>query len=596
VGSLAAVIARDGRADPSTVRRMLAASPHRGTEADVGALRRACIGINNLPGDTDAWITERDGFLAAVVGRVDNLADLAKRLHEHDSRAGASPADVALSVFRELGEAAPTAFRGAFSAVVTDGERMWCFRDHLAFGALLYRQETRALYVATEAKQVVAGAGVPREPDLDTVERWFYGDVDQGETPCALKGVMRPARATILVSDGHQAWRRRYWDPDSFFETGRYSAYEVQERFDELFTQAVERTVTGNDVVSLSGGIDSPAVAAYAAAKHLEMSGRPLGALSMVFPDFPEVDERRYVEVVARRFAIDLHTFQPEAQPLDNIADWVRLCDSPAPIHPPAEGAEFYGRARKLGYTTMIGGDLAEFLVARRAALLPHLVARGRFSTVPAVIGSQRDIGISWLGIARQLMLPLVPTQVLVERQRRRRWPAEANLPAWVDHRIVNRNSAGLIRSPRRRYRWDQSGFFVGPPIGTESDETVQAVCGIRNRRPWVDVDLSEFFISLPAEIKYPDFRFKTLGRRLLRGRVPDEVLDRSDKTYFNQRILGTVDWEALRTWLVQPSIRIRGVDYDLLAGQIERRSFSIGDVKWAMDLAKTHAFLSQWA
>jgi hypothetical protein len=118
----------------------------------------------------------------------------------------------------------------------------------------------------------------------------------------------------------------------------------------------------------------------------------------------------------------------------------------------------------------------------------------------------------------------------------------------------------------------------------------------VTNRRPWVDVDLSEFFVSLPAQVKYPNFRLKTLVRRLLRGRVPDEILDRQDKTYFNQRILGTVDWDGLRRWLVDSPYRMPGVDYAKLAEQIEQRRFLIGDYKWATDLAKTHAFMSLWS
>jgi asparagine synthase (glutamine-hydrolysing) len=596
VGSLAAVILRATTPQPATVRRMLAAAPHRGTEIDLLSVGRAVLGVSSARGSADAWLAERDGLAAAVVGRIDNATELAKRFLEQDSRGSASPADVVLSAFRELGDRAPAEMRGIYSVVVSDGDRVWCFRDHLAFGALLYRQERGALYVASEAKQVLAGAGLPRRPDVETVERWFYGDVDAGETPCALLGVRRPARATILASDGERTRRRRYWDPDASFETGTYSEDELRERFDALMTQAVERTMTGNDVVSLSGGIDSPAVAAYGAARHIELSGRPIGALSMVFPDFPAADESAYIEMVARRLGLELHTFQPTARPLDDIATWVQLCDSPAPIHPPAEAAEYYRLARRLGYSNVIGGELAEFLIAERAALLSHLVSRGRLRTVPAVIRSQRDIGISWLGIGRQLVSPLVPRSVLAARQRRLRWTPEQGLPRWVDRRAMNEANATFTQPPLRRYRWEQTGFFVGPPIGTESDETVQAACGVRNRRPWVDVDLAEFFISLPAEVKFPDFRFKTLARRLLRGRVPDEILNRMDKTYFNERMLGTVDWDTLRRWLVGSPVRVSGIDYRALAEEIDRREFTIADLKWATDLAKTHAFLAQWA
>ena len=42
-------------------------------------------------------------------------------------------------------------------------------------------------------------------------------------------------------------------------------------------------------VVLLSGGLDSPAVAAFAAAELGRDGEKPLGALSCVFPDLPSV-------------------------------------------------------------------------------------------------------------------------------------------------------------------------------------------------------------------------------------------------------------------------------------------------------------------
>ena len=45
------------------------------------------------------------------------------------------------------------------------------------------------------------------------------------------------------------------------------------------------------------------------------------------------------------------------------------------------------------------------------------------------------------------------------------------------------------------------------------------------------DIDLWEFFLSLPAGIKFPDYRMKGFVRNALRGDVPDEI-DRRDKTY----------------------------------------------------------------
>jgi hypothetical protein len=128
-----------------------------------------------------------------------------------------------------------------------------------------------------------------------------------------------------------------------------------------------------------------------------------------------------------------------------------------------------------------------------------------------------------------------------------------------------------------------------------EADDIVQEVCGVRTRRPWADVDLWEFFLRLPAEVKFPDTQSKGLVRRLLRGRVPDAILDRRDKTVFDESIVARIDYPTLRRWLIDPKDRLNGVRYDVLRRRLEQEDLSVGEFVRAKDLAGVHAFLSQW-
>src|SRR4051812_5334674 len=74
---------------------------------------------------------------------------------------------------------------------------------------------------------------------------------------------------------------------------------ELEERFHQVFGHAVERALPGDDAVSLSGGVASPAGAGSAAPGYAKRGGRRLGALSGVFPDLPAVDESAFIELVA---------------------------------------------------------------------------------------------------------------------------------------------------------------------------------------------------------------------------------------------------------------------------------------------------------
>ena len=115
----------------------------------------------------------------------------------------------------------------------------------------------------------------------------------------------------------------------------------------------------------------------------------------------------------------------------------------------------------------------------------------------------------------------------------------------------------------------------------------------MRVRRPWADVDLWEFFLSLRAETKFPDERRKGLAsRNLLRGRIPDAIVDRKGKTVFNDSIMERIDYAALRRWLVDPPCGWRG-RLRALGKASGRRGLRMRDLMWARDLAAIHAFVS---
>jgi asparagine synthase (glutamine-hydrolysing) len=114
-------------------------------------------------------------------------------------------------------------------------------------------------------------------------------------------------------------------------------------------------------------------------------------------------------------------------------------------------------------------------------------------------------------------------------------------------------------------------------------------------RMPWADVDLWEFFLSLPAEVKFPDGRMKPLVRDLMRSKIPDSIVDRKDKTVLNEFVIAGIDYPSLRKWLINPDKRMPGVNYALLAEHLEREDLDLFGYIWAKDLAGIQAFLAQW-
>jgi asparagine synthase (glutamine-hydrolysing) len=595
MGSLVAVLHHTSRPDAEVATTMLRAAPHRGPELDVRVCGRAVLGVSNDPEFRDSCIAAHNGLTLAFAGVLDNRAELDAELRRAGVTVrGDNAANTALAALRTWGETAPNRFRGMFTGAVTDGAGLRCFRDHLGFRPLFYRNDARAFFAATEAKQVIAGAGIRREPDMDGLAAILVA----GKRTNALLGLERfPSSSVASVNgDGRVAFRR-FWEPERLVEGLRLSVSDACERLGELLEQAIRRVVIGGDAISLSGGIDSPSIAGFAAPRHRQLTGRPLKAVSAVFPHLPSVDERRYIELISEYLGIELHTYVPQRGTLDDLDFWVRLLDAPVDTISMPALEENYGLARRLGARSVLSGELGEYVYAMHPHLLGHLIVHGRWRAAGRRVIAAKRRGSSVRGIARRTALSVAPPFLAT------RWARFRNLdyrfiPPWLDAGSDESGRPDLAWPARRRW----SELQVGPTGrgGTsptlEADEICAAYCGVHVRRPLTDVDLWEFFLGLRAETKYPTRHGKYLVRRTMHGRVPSEILQREDKTLFDDYARATVDYPTLRRWILGTDDRLDGVDYALLRSRLEREQLELGELRVARDLARIHAFLETFA
>lgn len=572
---------------------MLAAARHRGERTRVVVHGSTVLGVSNTEDLPEASIATDGGLAVAFCGVLDNTSELRAAIAgtAHPVPEDREAATIA-AAFQVLGQRLPSRMRGTYAVVISDGRTLWAFRDHFGFRSLFYRDDPTGVLIATEVKQVVAGANIPMRADHAVVEQIFYADYDD-DTPTAVSGVCRLPKATLLRGRSDHTRTERYWHPERLIETARPSPAELQEGFDTLMAQAARRSLTGKgDVISLSGGVDSPAVAGFAAPAHRELTGLPLAALSIVAPQFPSVDESDYIREVVEFLGIDpWHTYEQHTPAVAGLDRWVQLCDGPVPTITMNEIEEHYRRARNRGYRNVLTGEFAEYVVDRPEGLLVHLLVHGRWRALRGQIRMQRSKGRPRRRIARELAAVVVPQPVTARRQRRRERMGWVR-PQWLQVGFVARGWERRALAPYNRWRRSQTDVFFGPGLSLEGAEVCQTIVGLRVRRPWLDVDLWEFLLSLPAEMKYPNVPRKSVVRQLARGRVPDRILDRRDKTVFNDSMRARMDYDELKRWLTKPNQPLPGVDYATLRRRLERQELDLIEYRWARDLAAAHAFL----
>ena len=95
--------------------------------------------------------------------------------------------------------------------------------------------------------------------------------------------------------------------------------------------------------------------------------------------------------------------------------------------------------------------------------------------------------------------------------------------------------------------------------------------------------------------MKFPVLKWKALALDALRGVIPDEIIDRKKKTFFDDHVMKQLDYATLERLLTKPRHRLNGVNYERLNERIARREMTFPEWIRARELARIHAFLSAW-
>lgn len=571
--------------EQALVEAMLAAAPHRGAQFTFLSTGWVVLGVSN--GNSQWWASlgKSGRWACAIHGPVDNATELCELAGEDEV------ASALAALVTQKGVDALDLIRGNFAGVVTNGQDLICFRDHLGGRPLFFRQESARAFVATEAKQILAGAGIPRQPDLSAIEMMFYRGIGP---EAAVKGVSRVFYGeTVTLSPERQPQRQRYWRPEDVIETRPISAADAPEFLAQRLEEAIQRSVSGSDVVALSGGIDSPTVAAFAAPHHLRKSGQPLGAYTAVYPRHGSVDESRYTNEIASFLSIDLQSFVPQAGFLDDIERWVDVADGPWDSLPMATALEGYRLAASMGAKQVLTGTLAEYAFTINRFMLGHLLLRRRWKALGSLLSVRRAAGRSLLSLTKQLLYEITPSPLGKFWAQMTRHKSTFH-PPWIDTAVYggSRYVTTLMHPMRRRWIEPTIQATRGTTSTQEAIEVCASTVGIVVRTPLADRDLWESFLSLPVEAKFPDLTPKSILRKAMRGRLPDSILDRRDKTVFDEHVLDSVPWPRIAELIDDPDYRMPGVDYAMLQDRIANRKARATEVVWAQDLATVHAFI----
>ncbi len=467
------------------------------------ALGMRRLSIIDLEGGQQPLFNEDRSLVLVCNGEIYNFKELRAGLEARGHRfATGSDAETILHLYEEKGPDCLADLRGMFAFVLWDRarQRVFAARDRVGIKPLYLGSARGALFLSSELKGILAGAGLDptlRPEALRTFLAFSY-PLDPRHT--LVEGITRVLPGEYLLDSGQGPERHVWWTPPFGGEQGIAPA-EDEEVLGTL-SEAVDLHLRSDVPVGvlLSGGLDSSTLCAL-----VRNPDARCRAISAGYLGSHAEDERPVARRTAQALGMDL--LEVECAVSDFEADFealVQVCDEPVgDIAAMAQWA-LYRRARQAGYKVLLtglGGDEVFFGYPPWNAL----AERFRVHTPGSREWAEQ--------VVQAFTRSLDPASTRVLAGPLSQTPAAADIEAlWQ----------GVPRGPDEVAAVLFRGYLVHN--GCQLADKLGMGCSVEVRVPFLDHALVEKVLALPLPRRFEPGRTKPLLRRIMAGRLPEEI------------------------------------------------------------------------
>lgn len=532
--------------------QMTATLNHRGPDhSDVWtsgpvALGHARLSIIDLTLSGNQPMHTIDGrYVIVFNGEVYNFMELRAELEQSGVLfRGRSDTEVVLNAFARWGMAMLPRLNGIFAFAIWDNleQELTLVRDRFGVKPLYYHQLPGVgLIFGSEIKAILASGLVSRKVSLQALHEFTYFGVSLGSNTM-FDGIQRLEPGHWLCLKNDECDIQPYWLADHIlpnnddFET-------AAEKTGMLLEAAVKRQLV-SDVpigVFLSGGIDSSAITAFASRHYSGI----ISTYSVGFDFDQGVNELPKARQVARCFGTDHYELHIEGVHLPKvIEDLVRHHDEP---FSDAANIPLYLLCQKLNGSlkVVLQGDGGDEIFAgyRRYALLSQLSLWKSLAAVRFLISGFKNDKIQRLyrildtfgqdepALRMAMLLTMDTSRASFKWLLSDEWQSCIfETDAFMRYRkIANRFQ---LLDPVQQMLYCDTTILL-PDVFLEKVDKSTMAFGIESRVPFLDNDLTEYVMGLPASVKVHGNNKKRLLKQSLRSVVPDGILD-GPKTGFS--------------------------------------------------------------
>jgi asparagine synthase (glutamine-hydrolysing) len=479
------------------------------------------------------------GFILTWDGRLDNRDELIPELR---SELEADPTDVAIvaAAFDRWETDCFRRFVGDWAASIWKPEqRELLFAvDYMAIRHIFYYHKSDRVWWSTDLGPLVLLSGDKFHVDDDYIAGYFAHDPDAHLTPYREIREVPPGQFVRIRNGSVSVERFWRFSPKSRIRYKTDSGYE--EHFRQLFRQSVRRRLRSDSPIlaELSGGLDSSSIVCMAddiIANEREHFPR-LDTISYYDNSEPNGDDSIYFPKIERkRGRVGIHIDSSKVESSSASLEFSEFCPFPGALAAGRkledERADVLRTGGCRAVLSGIGGD--EFLggVPDPRAHLADLIVQFKLVSLAKQLTAWSLVKRRpWTHLLWQSAIDVLPaslSQYLVK---------EAKVEPWIRKDFAKRTRLAVRKLDVAEHfgLWlpTRRGYVGGVQLmACKLAKFVPPASALEEARyPYLDQNLIEFILSIPASQLLRPGERRSLMRRSLVGIVSEEILSRRTK------------------------------------------------------------------
>ncbi|MEU9128008.1 asparagine synthase (glutamine-hydrolyzing) [Kitasatospora sp. NPDC048540] len=500
------------------------------------ALGHRRLAVIDIEGGTQPMTAEQDGRTLAVLtysGEVYNHRELRAELegagHRFRTR---SDTEVVLRAYLQWGEHCAERLNGMYAFALWDprAEELLLVRDRMGVKPLYFHRTPDGVLFGSELKALLAHPQVRPEVDLDGLRELVAFTKTPGHAVYRGMREVLPGHVVHVRREGLTT--RRYWSLEAHEHTDDLPTTIATVR--ELLTDIVRRQLIADVPLCslLSGGLDSSAVTALAAAALRESGAGPVRSFAVDYTGQSEnfraeplraTPDGPYARMVADHVGADHRVVELDSAALTaerTRSETLRAWDFPIGFGDVNTSLLLLFRAIREHSTVALSGESADELFGGYQWFhVPEVVAAPAFPWIAAldVLNGSGSLGPTAL-LSPDLLKALDLATYRADGYRQ--------ALAEVEH------LPGADRTERRMREISYLHLTRFVRLLLDRKDRLSMASGLEVRVPFCDHRLVEYVFNAPWSMKTFDGREKSLLRAAVRDLLPAAVADRVKSPY----------------------------------------------------------------